>query len=68
MSSNVTAVLFDVDGTLADRDYLHALCWWEAFTQAGHAVPASRSHRAIGMGSDQLLDALPESLIVGPRR
>jgi len=58
MSSTVTAVLFDVDGTLVDSNYLHALCWWEAFTQAGHDVPTSRIHRAIGMGSDQLLDAL----------
>ena len=58
MSSTVTAVLFDVDGTLVDSNYLHTLCWWEAFTQAGHDVPTSRIHRAIGMGSDQLLDAL----------
>ena len=58
MSSTVTAVLFDVDGTLVDSNYLHALCWWEAFTQAGYDVPTSRIHRAIGMGSDQLLDAL----------
>ena len=58
MSGTVTAVLFDVDGTLVDSNYLHAVCWWEAFTQAGHDVPASRIHRAIGMGSDQLLDAL----------
>ena len=58
MSGIVTAVLFDVDGTLVDSNYLHAVCWWEAFTQAGHDVPTSRIHRAIGMGSDQLLDAL----------
>jgi HAD superfamily hydrolase (TIGR01509 family) len=58
MSRTATAVLFDVDGTLVDSNYLHALCWWEAFTQAGHDVPTSRIHRAIGMGSDQLLDAL----------
>jgi HAD superfamily hydrolase (TIGR01509 family) len=58
MSASVTAVLFDVDGTLVDSNYLHAVCWWEAFTQAGHDVPTSRIHRAIGMGSDQLLDAL----------
>ena len=33
----VTAALFDVDGTLADTNYLHAVTWWEAFGQAGHA-------------------------------
>jgi len=58
MSRTPTAALFDVDGTLADSNYLHAVCWWEAFTQAGHDVPMARIHRAIGMGSDQMLDAL----------
>ena len=58
MSASVKAVLFDVDGTLVDTSYLHAVSWWEAFAQAGHEVPMARIHRAIGMGSDQLLDAL----------
>ena len=58
MSDPVSAVLFDMDGTLIDSNYLHAVTWWEAFTQAGHDVPMARIHRAIGMGSDQLLDAL----------
>lgn len=54
----LAAVLFDVDGTLVDTNYLHAVTWWEAFTQAGHEVPMAQIHRAIGMGSDQLLDRL----------
>jgi len=58
MSRTPTAVLFDVDGTLVDSNHLHAVCWWEAFTQAGHDVPMARIHRAIGMGSGQMLDAL----------
>ena len=58
MSESVKAVLFDVDGTLIDTTYLHAVAWWEAFAQAGHDVPMAPIHRAIGMGSDQLLDAL----------
>jgi HAD superfamily hydrolase (TIGR01509 family) len=58
MSGILTAVLFDVDGTLVDSNYLHAVCWWDAFIQAGHDVPMAHIHRAIGMGSDQLLDAL----------
>ena len=58
MSSTLTAVLFDVDGTLVDSNYLHAVCWWEAFSQAGHDVPMARIHRSIGMGSGQMLDAL----------
>jgi HAD superfamily hydrolase (TIGR01509 family) len=58
MSESVTAVLFDVDGTLVDSNYLHAVTWWEAFCQAGHQVAMADIHRAIGMGSDQLLDHL----------
>jgi HAD superfamily hydrolase (TIGR01509 family) len=58
MGRSVTAALFDVDGTLVDTNYLHAVTWWEAFAQAGHHVPMTDIHRAIGMGSDQLLDAL----------
>lgn len=51
-------MLFDVDGTLVDTNYLHAVTWWEAFRQYGHHVPMARIHRAIGMGSDKLLDHL----------
>jgi HAD superfamily hydrolase (TIGR01509 family) len=58
MTATVMAALFDVDGTLVDSNYLHAVTWWEAFAQAGHEVPMAAIHRAIGMGSDQLLDAL----------
>ncbi|HEX5287999.1 MAG TPA: HAD family hydrolase [Streptosporangiaceae bacterium] len=58
MGERVKAVLFDVDGTLVDTNYLHAVSWWEAFAQAGHDVPMAWIHRAIGMGSDQLLDVL----------
>lgn len=58
MTETAMAALFDVDGTLVDSNYLHAVTWWQAFTQAGHDVPMAAIHRAIGMGSDQLLDAL----------
>jgi HAD superfamily hydrolase (TIGR01549 family) len=56
--SGISAVLFDVDGTLVDTTYLHAVTWWEAFRQFGHYVPMARIHRTIGMGSDKLLDHL----------
>ena len=52
------AALFDVDGTLVDTNYLHAVTWWQAFGQAGHAVIMTDIHRSIGMGSDQMLDRL----------
>jgi HAD superfamily hydrolase (TIGR01509 family) len=58
MSGSVTAALFDVDGTLVDSNYLHAVTWWEAFGMAGHQVPMADIHRAIGMGSGKLLEAL----------
>src|SRR3569833_305570 len=52
------AVIFDVDGTLADTNYLHAVCWWEAFRQYDQHVDMADVHHAIGMGSDKLLDHL----------
>ena len=58
MSTSVKAVLFDVDGTLVDTNYLHTVAWWEAFAQAGHNIPMAPIHRAIGMGSDKLMSAL----------
>ena len=58
MADPISAVLFDVDGTLIDSNYLNTVAWWEAFAQAGHSVQMARIHRAIGMGSDQLLGEL----------
>jgi HAD superfamily hydrolase (TIGR01549 family) len=52
------AVLFDVDGTLVDTVYHHVLAWWEAFTEAGHAVSGYDIHRAIGRGSSDLVETL----------
>lgn len=51
-------VLFDLDGTLIDTPYLHAVCWTEALRQSGHDVPMATVHRAIGMGGAELLDHL----------
>jgi HAD superfamily hydrolase (TIGR01509 family) len=52
------AVLFDVDGTLVDTNYLHTVAWWQAFQDVGEDVPMSRIHPLIGMGSDQLVERL----------
>jgi HAD superfamily hydrolase (TIGR01509 family) len=49
------AALFDVDGTLVDTNHLHVTTWWEAFRQAGHEVPMHAVHRAIGLGSEDLV-------------
>jgi HAD superfamily hydrolase (TIGR01509 family) len=51
-----TAVLVDLDGTLVDSNYQHALAWWRAFHEAGHPLAAARLHKLVGMGGDQLLD------------
>jgi HAD superfamily hydrolase (TIGR01509 family) len=53
-----TAVLFDIDGTLVDTNYLHVDAWLRAFADIGHPVDAWRIHRAIGMDSAKLLEAL----------
>jgi HAD superfamily hydrolase (TIGR01509 family) len=52
------AALLDVDGTLIDTNYHHALAWFRAFEQHGFVLPLWRIHRAIGMGGDQLVPAL----------
>ncbi|MFJ1647734.1 HAD family hydrolase [Streptomyces sp. NPDC088258] len=49
------AALFDVDGTLVDSNHLHVVTWWEALRQAGRTVPMADIHRAIGLGSADLL-------------
>jgi HAD superfamily hydrolase (TIGR01549 family) len=51
-------VVFDVDGTLVDTNYHHALSWFRAFRRVGVTPPVWRIHRAIGMGGDQLVQAV----------
>ena len=50
------AVLFDIDGTLVDTNYLHTLAWWRAFRDSGHDVPMSTLHHLIGMNSQKLVE------------
>jgi HAD superfamily hydrolase (TIGR01509 family) len=54
----VRAVLLDVDGTLIDANYQHALAWYRAFRGSGVVLPIWRIHRHVGMGGDQLVPAL----------
>jgi HAD superfamily hydrolase (TIGR01509 family) len=57
-SNPPVGVLFDIDGTLIDSNYFHAIAWWRAFIDIGRRVPMYRIHRLIGMGSDKLLEQL----------
>ena len=52
---NRGGILFDVDGTLLDTNYLHVVAWWEAFRERGHDVRCADIHRAIGLGSAELI-------------
>lgn len=55
MATNRAGVLFDIDGTLLDTNYLHVLAWWQAFRDTGHEIEMWRLHRAIGIGSEELV-------------
>ena len=52
------AALLDVDGTLVDTNYHHALAWYRAFRQHEIVLPVWRIHRHIGMGGDHMVAAL----------
>jgi HAD superfamily hydrolase (TIGR01549 family) len=52
------AALLDLDGTLVDSNYQHALAWYRALRRHGITVPVWRVHRHIGMGADQLVTAV----------
>lgn len=58
MTNDRPAILFDVDGTLLDTNYLHTVAWWRAFRDTGELVPMSRIHPLIGMGSEHLVHRL----------
>ncbi|WP_380166931.1 HAD family hydrolase [Jannaschia sp. R86511] len=47
--------IFDVDGTLVDTNYHHALAWSRAFGRYGITLPMWRIHRGIGMGGDRFV-------------
>lgn len=53
-----TVAVFDIDGTLVDTNYQHAIAWYRAFRAKEIIVPIWRIHRAIGMGSDRVVSSL----------
>jgi HAD superfamily hydrolase (TIGR01509 family) len=52
------AAILDIDGTLVDTNYHHAIAWYRAFRHSDVTLPLWRIHRHIGMGGDQLVAAL----------
>lgn len=56
-------LLLDVDGTLVDTNYHHALAWYRAFRSFDRIVPVWKIHRRMGMGGDHLVaDLLGEDV------
>lgn len=52
-------VIFDVDGTLLDTNYLHVVAWIRALRAHGHdTVTMEQVHGAIGIASGQLVEYL----------
>jgi len=57
-ADNSITVVFDIDGTLVDTNYQHAIAWHRALRDHGYTVQLWEIHRHIGMGGDQLVAAL----------
>ena len=60
MANSRPAVLFDIDGTLVDSNYLHVHAWQRAFAEVGLPVQAWHIHRSIGMDGATLVDELSQ--------
>jgi HAD superfamily hydrolase (TIGR01509 family) len=56
----MAVAVLDIDGTLVDTNYHHAIAWYRAFREHGLVLPVWRIHRHIGMGGDQLVAALTD--------
>jgi HAD superfamily hydrolase (TIGR01509 family) len=56
----MSVAILDIDGTLVDTNYHHAIAWFRAFRQHGIVLPIWRIHRHLGMGGDQLVAAITD--------
>jgi HAD superfamily hydrolase (TIGR01549 family) len=54
----VQAAIVDVDGTLVDTNYHHALAWYRSLREHDVTVPLWRLHRHVGMGGDKYVAAV----------
>jgi HAD superfamily hydrolase (TIGR01509 family) len=51
-------ILFDVDGTLVDTNYLHVVAWSRALRANGHYVPMRKLHQTVGQGADRFVETV----------
>jgi HAD superfamily hydrolase (TIGR01509 family) len=49
-------VLFDIDGTLVDSNYVTVVAWADAFESQGYSVPMTKIHALVGQGSGRLIE------------
>jgi HAD superfamily hydrolase (TIGR01549 family) len=54
-SRQQTSIVLDIDGTLVDTNYQHAIAWHRALRDHGYVVQLWQIHRHIGMGGDQIV-------------
>jgi HAD superfamily hydrolase (TIGR01509 family) len=58
----VTALIFDLDGTLVDTVYAHVFAWQRALGRSGLAIDGWRIHRRIGMSGGLFTRAVAREL------
>src|SRR3712207_4431963 len=54
----LSALIFDLDGTLVDTNAAHVESWERAFARLGYKVPADRIGPEIGKGGDNLIPSV----------
>jgi HAD superfamily hydrolase (TIGR01509 family) len=59
----MAVAILDIDGTLVDTNYHHAIAWYRAFRQHEIILPLWRIHRHVGMGGDQMVAALTDDSV-----
>ncbi len=57
----MSALIFDLDGTLVDSVYEHVAAWHIAFTSHGITLPAFEYHKRVGMTGAMLVRAVSDA-------
>jgi HAD superfamily hydrolase (TIGR01509 family) len=60
--AQITAIIFDLDGTLIDTVYAHVFAWQRALSEANLAIDGWRIHRRIGMSGGLFARAVAREL------